>query len=108
MQVGGWWALIILEQGETASPWSLREVKLMARWGPTGEAGSRVTSRDTAGLSWGGTLRHTLGGAVEVARRAPASRGLRGTEQHQGAGSLGPGRHCPSRGRQETPGLPAQ
>ena len=35
----------------------------------TGEAGSRVTSRDTTGLSWERTLRRVLGNAVEVEER---------------------------------------
>lgn len=46
------------------------EVKLIVKGveGP-GEAGSRMTSRDTAGLSWKGTPRRALGSAVEVEER---------------------------------------
>lgn len=78
----------------------------------TGEAGSRVTSRDTAGLSWEGTLRWALGSAVEVEERgcphSPARRRPHGAKLPHEVGSMDLGRHCPSAGCQETCGLPAQ
>lgn len=46
------------------------EVKLIVKGVEgTGEAGSRVTSRDTARLSWEGTPRWVLGSAVGVEER---------------------------------------